>query len=116
MVLNAIFRRMNSNLMSEPFCFGMYKIQLLSTTTKEVNRSFTITYKVCISRVDEKEMTDGLPPPVKKATRNQSLNGFENKVSKTNETQVQNGNSDNIENILVTTITYFFYVASFKYC
>lgn len=96
LVLSALFRRMNSNLLSEPFCFGMYKIQLLSTTIKGVDRYSTITYKVCISRADEKEMTEDLQPPVKKTMRNQSLKGFETKVSKTNETQSQKGNSASI--------------------
>lgn len=99
LVLSALFRRMNRNLLSEPFCFGMYKIQLLSTTTKRVNRSSTVTYKVCISRADEKEMTEDLLPPVKKSSRNQSLKGFVTKLPKTDETQAQKGNSvsDNIE-------------------
>ncbi|XP_053344957.1 MAX gene-associated protein isoform X1 [Clarias gariepinus] len=76
-VLSTLFRRMNSNLLSEPFCFGMYKIQLLSTTVKGVDRSSTIIYKVCISHADEKEMTSDLEPPLKKARK--SLKGFENK-------------------------------------
>ncbi|KAB5539873.1 hypothetical protein PHYPO_G00094200 [Pangasianodon hypophthalmus] len=94
LVLSALFRRMNSNLLSEPFCFGMYKIQLLSTTVKGVDRSSTITYKVCISRADEKEMTEDLQPPVKKAVRNQNLKGFETKVFKANETQAQKATTD----------------------
>lgn len=71
----------------------MYKIQLLSTDIKEVNRSSTITYKVCISRADEKEMTKNMPQPAKKALRNPSLDGFVSKVTKVNETQAQKGNS-----------------------
>ncbi|MCJ8743742.1 hypothetical protein PDJAM_G00097680 [Pangasius djambal] len=94
LVLSALFRRMNSNLLSESFCFGMYKIQLLSTTVKGVDRSSTITYKVCISRADEKEMTEDLQLPVKKALRNQNLKGCETKVSKANETQAQKATAD----------------------
>ncbi|KAF5908503.1 MAX gene-associated protein-like isoform X1 [Clarias magur] len=77
LVLSTLFRRMNNNLLSEPFCFGMYKIQLLSTTVKGEGRSSTITYKVCVSRADEKEMTSDLLPPLKKARK--SLKCFENK-------------------------------------
>lgn len=68
---------------------------------------------MCISRADEKEMTEDLPPPVKKPVRNQSLNGFETKVLKTNETQVQKGNnaSENTENILVNTKPPFYAIA-----
>lgn len=101
LVLNTLFRRMNSNLLSEPFCFGMYKIQLLSTIIKGEDRSSTITYKVCISRADEKEMTDDLQPPVKKTMKKQRVKGVESKVSKICETQAQRGNSvfDNMENI-----------------
>ncbi|KAF4070757.1 hypothetical protein AMELA_G00277210, partial [Ameiurus melas] len=97
LVLSALFRRMNRNLLSEPFCFGMYKIQLLSTTTKGVNRSSTVTYKVCISRADEKEMTEDLLPPVKKTSRNQSLKGFITKLSKTDETQAQKATTDSVQ-------------------
>lgn len=121
LLLSAIFQRMKSNLMSEPFCFKMYKIQPLSTTTKEVNRSSTITYKVCISRADEEEMTDDLPPPVKKAMRNQSLKGFESKCFlKMNGTQAQHGNSasDNLENFLVNIQLHILitYMTSLNYC
>ncbi|XP_058235383.1 MAX gene-associated protein isoform X3 [Hemibagrus wyckioides] len=94
LVLNTLFRRMNSNLLSEPFCFGMYKIQLLSTIIKGEDRSSTITYKVCISRADEKEMTDDLQPPVKKTMKKQRVKGVETKVSKTCETQAQRATED----------------------
>lgn len=106
LVLSALFRRMNSNLLSEPFYFGMYKIQLLCTIFKRGNRSSTITYKVRISRADQNEH-------VKKPTRNQSLNGFKTKVSKTNEKQAQkgNGSSYNIENILVNVRHPFYAIA-----
>ncbi|XP_060722458.1 MAX gene-associated protein [Tachysurus vachellii] len=82
LVLSTLFRRMNSDLLSEPFCFGMYKIQLLSTTIKGVDRSSTITYKVCISRANEKEMTEDLQPPVKKGMKRKSVKGVKTKVSK----------------------------------
>lgn len=94
---------MNSNLLSEPFCFGMYKIQLLSTIIKGEDRSSTITYKVCISRADEKEMTDDLQPPVKKTMKKQRVKGVESKVSKTCETQTQRGNSAQMFSILSKT-------------
>ncbi|KAK3542258.1 hypothetical protein QTP86_021449 [Hemibagrus guttatus] len=94
LVLNMLFRRMNSNRLSEPFCFGMYKIQLLSTIIKGEERSSTITYKVCISRADEKEMTEDLQPPVKKTMKKQRVKGVETKVSKTCETQDQKATED----------------------
>ncbi|XP_046692639.1 MAX gene-associated protein isoform X2 [Silurus meridionalis] len=106
LVLNALFRHMNSDLLYEPFCFGMYKIRLLSTTVKGADRCFTIMYKVCISRADEKEMTNDLQPQVKKTSRNQCLKkGFKNKVSKICETQTQKADtgSGQIRSALVET-------------
>ncbi|XP_060773758.1 uncharacterized protein magl isoform X4 [Neoarius graeffei] len=93
LLLRVLFQRMNSNLLSESFCFGMYKIQLLSTTIKGVDRYATVTYKVCISRADEKEMTEDLQLPEKKTMR-KSLQGFEAKVLKTNETRAQKATAD----------------------
>lgn len=93
LVLSTLFRRMNSDLLSEPFCFGMYKVQLLSTTVKGGEQSSTITYKVCISRAEEKEMTKDLQQPVKKAIRNHEA-----------QSQKGDGASDTTGSILVTVM------------
>ncbi|XP_027005297.2 uncharacterized protein magl isoform X2 [Tachysurus fulvidraco] len=97
LVLSTLFRRMNSDLLSEPFCFGMYKIQLLSTTIKGVDRSSTITYKVCISRANEKEMTEDLQPPVKKGIKRKSVKGVKTKVLKMCETRAQKEGYDSLK-------------------
>ncbi|TSK58026.1 Mitogen-activated protein kinase-binding protein 1 [Bagarius yarrelli] len=93
LVLSTLFRRMNSDLLSHPFCLAMYKIQLISTTIKGAGRSSTVTYKVCISRADEKEMTNDLQAPVKKSTK-KSLKGVESKLLKPCEAQAQKGTVD----------------------
>lgn len=99
LVLSTLFRRMNSDLLAEPFCLGLYKIKLLSTTVKGVDRSCTITYKVCISLLDKTKKTKDLQSAVEK-TKNKCL---KTKPPKTRTTQVQKGNrvSDHIENIVV---------------
>ncbi|XP_072539494.1 uncharacterized protein mgab [Salminus brasiliensis] len=84
LVLSALFGRMSNNLLSEPFCLGMYKIQLLSTTLKKGENCSTITYKVCVSRAAEMKVTNDVQPVVKRI--------MNSSVSKTRETQTKTGN------------------------
>ncbi|XP_062858589.1 MAX gene-associated protein [Trichomycterus rosablanca] len=58
LVLSALFRQMNSNHLSEPFFIGKYKVQLVSTTYKQGDRSTTVTYKVCVSHAEEHEVNE----------------------------------------------------------
>ncbi|XP_036437677.1 MAX gene-associated protein isoform X2 [Colossoma macropomum] len=84
LVLSSLFWRMSNNLFSEPFCVGMYKVQLLSTTLKRGETCSTVTYKVCVSRTEERKATSDLQPV---ATRM-----LKTKVSKARETKSKKGN------------------------
>ncbi|XP_066533267.1 MAX gene-associated protein isoform X2 [Hoplias malabaricus] len=88
MVLTALFRHMNNNLFSEPFCVGMYKVQLLSTTLRKRETCTTIIYKVCVSRAEEENFQTPEENPV-------------NKVSEAGETQIKRGN-DTLPGHIVT--------------
>ncbi|XP_022542629.2 MAX gene-associated protein isoform X2 [Astyanax mexicanus] len=80
LVLSGLFGRMSNNLLSEPFCLGTYKIQLLSTTLEKGDNP-TITYKVCVSRAPEMNVTSDVQPAMKKRTKSN--------VSKAREKQTQ---------------------------
>ncbi|KAL7888261.1 hypothetical protein AOLI_G00032350 [Acnodon oligacanthus] len=84
LVLSSLFWRMSNNLLSEPFCIGMYKVQLLSTTLKRGDACSTVTYKVCVSRTEERRAARDLQPVVTRLLKT--------KVSKAKETQTKKGN------------------------
>ncbi|XP_035380677.1 MAX gene-associated protein isoform X2 [Electrophorus electricus] len=76
-VLSALFSRMSTNHLIEPFCLGIYRVQPLSTTLKRGETCSTVTYTVCISRAEETKVTEDLRPAEKTKTN----------FSKTNETK-----------------------------
>ncbi|XP_017538692.1 MAX gene-associated protein isoform X2 [Pygocentrus nattereri] len=84
LVLSSLFWRMSNNLLSEPFCVGMYRVQLLSTTLKRGDTCSTVTYKVCVSRSQERKATSELQPMVTKMLKTE--------VSKAKETRTKKGN------------------------
>ncbi|KAL6486349.1 hypothetical protein MHYP_G00057410 [Metynnis hypsauchen] len=84
LVLSSLFWRMSNNLLSEPFCVGMYRVQLLSTTFKRGDTCSTVTYKVCVSRTEERKAASDLQPVVTRMLKTE--------VSKAKETQTKKGN------------------------